>query len=424
MSEPTAHEPDVHDLDVHGVTHGAEGVARLPDGKACFVPYALPGERVRARVTDDRKRWARAELLHVLDASPDRVAPPCPYAGPWPAAGGPPCGGCALQHAEPAAQRALKRRVVVEQLEHLAGLADPPVDDMVATGPEGYRSRARFSVTDDGRLGFAAPRSRRIRPIDRCLLLTDAAQALRDAAGDAWPGCESVAVHAGGRGGGLLVRPGPEALPPLPPGEVPVAVQDVGPAVALRGDPTAVEEVAGRELRVSAGSFFQAGPEAAEALVAVVRAAAGPVAGCEVVDLYCGVGLFAAALADDGAAVTAVESDPTAADDARANLDGVEATVVRRDVADWLAARSEPAPEVVVLDPPRQGAGAQVCDDLAAWGVPRLVYVSCDPAALARDVGTLRGSGYELERVTPVDCFPHTAAIESVAVFVRDAANQ
>jgi tRNA/tmRNA/rRNA uracil-C5-methylase (TrmA/RlmC/RlmD family) len=412
-----------HDLAVDGITHGAEGVARLPDGKVCFVPYALPGERVRARVTDDRKRWARAELVEVLAPSPDRVEPPCPYAGPWPAAGGDACGGCALQHATPPAQRALKRRVLVEQLQHLAGLTDPPVEEMVATDPEGYRSRARFAVTPDGELGFAAPRSRRVRPVDRCLLLTEAAQALRDAAGDAWAGCESVNVHAGARGGGLLVRPGPDALPPLPPGDVPVAVQDVGPAVTLRGDPTAVEEVAGRALRVSAGAFFQAGPEAAEALVAAVRAAAGPRAGREAVDLYCGVGLFAAALADDGAAVTAVESDPTAVDDARVNLDGAEASVVCRDVAAWLAAPSEPPPDLAVLDPPRDGAGKQVCTRLAEWGLPRIVYVSCDPAALARDVVTLQHAGYGLQRVTPVDCFPHTAAIESVAVFARDAAN-
>lgn len=415
MSDPA---PE-HELEIDGITHGAEGVARLPDGKACFVPYALPGERVRARVVDDRKRWARAELIEVVDPSPNRVQPPCPYAGPWPAAGGDACGGCALQHAEPAAQRALKRRVLVEQLQRLGGLADPPVGQMVATGPSGYRSRARFSVTAEGALGFAAPRSHRIRWIDRCLLLTEGAQALRDAAGDAWQGAESVSVHAGAHGGGLLVRPGPGALPALPPGDVPAAVQDQGPAVALRGDPTAVEEVSGLRLRVSASAFFQAGPEAAGALVAVVRAAAGPVAGRRVVDLYGGVGLFSAALAADGADVTTVEGDPTAVDDASVNLAG-QARVVSGEVTDWLAAKPGPPPDVVVLDPPRDGAGATVCRALADWGVGRIVYVSCDPAALARDVRTLADGGFTLVEATPVDCFPHTAAIEAVALFLPD----
>lgn len=415
MSEPA---PE-HELEIDGITHGAEGVARLPNGKACFVPYALPGERVRARVVDDRKRWARAELVAVVDPSPNRVEPPCPYAGPWPAAGGDACGGCALQHAEPAAQRALKRRILVEQLQHLAGLADPPVREMVATGPSGYRSRARFGVTGDGALGFAAPRSHRVRPIDRCLLLTEGAQALRDAAGDAWEGAESVSVHAGAHGGGLLVRPGPGPLPPLPPGDVPVAVQDQGPAVALRGDPTAVEEVDGLDLRVSASAFFQAGPEAAAALVAAVRQAAGPVAGRRVVDLYGGVGLFSAALAADGAAVTTVEGDPTAADDAVVNLAG-QGRVVGAEVAEWLTGDPGPPPRVVVLDPPREGAGSTVCRALAQWGVGRIVYVSCDPAALARDVGTLVDSELSLVEATPVDCFPHTAAIETVALFLPD----
>jgi tRNA/tmRNA/rRNA uracil-C5-methylase (TrmA/RlmC/RlmD family) len=404
----------VHDLEVEGITHGAEGVARLPHGKACFVAYALPGERVRARVVDERKRWARAELVEVLEASPDRVEPPCPYAGPWPSAGGEVCGGCALQHARPDAQLTLKRRILVEQLQHLAGLADPPVGQPVATGPTGYRSRARFSVTDGGELGFAAPRSSRVRPIDRCLLLTEEAQGLRDAAGDAWQGCRWVGVHAGSAGGGLLVRPGPGALPPLPAGDTPVAVVDRGSPVALRGDPTAVEEVDGLALRVSAGSFFQAGPEAAAALVAAVRQAAGAVAGRRVVDLYAGVGLMGAALGRDGAHITAVEGEAVAADDARANLAETDAQVVCDDVAAWLS-RPGPPPDVAVLDPPRAGAGREVCRALAAWGPSRVVYVSCDPAALARDVATLSQAGFELSHVTPVDCFPHTAAIEAVA---------
>lgn len=409
----------VHELTVDGITHGAEGVARLPSGKVCFVPFALPGERVRARLVDERARWARAELVEVVEASPDRVAPPCPYAGPFPAAGEPACGGCALQHATPAAQRALKRRIVVEQLQRIAGLADPPVGEPVATGPSGYRSRARFSVTGDGRLGFAVSRSHEVRPVDRCLLLTPDAQALRDAAGDAWAGCESVSVHAGARGGGLLVRPGPGPLPPLPEGELPVAVADRGDPVALRGDPTAVEEVDGLALRVSAGGFFQAGPQAAAALVGCVRQAAGAVDGARVADLYAGAGLFAAALAADGADVTAVEHGRTAADDARANLAGTGAVVERADVGAWLAGRRDPPPELVVIDPPREGAGVDVCRLIARWGVARLVYVSCDPAALARDTAALIEEGLALESVTPVDCFPHTAAIEAVATFAR-----
>ncbi len=415
--DPAA-EPGQHRVVVHGISHGMEGVARLPDGRACFVPYALPGETVDITVTQTKKRWARGELVAVVEASPDRVTPPCPYAGPWPAEA-PTCGGCALQHAQPQAQLALKHRVLVEQLERIGRFSAPPVREPVPTGPWGYRSRARFAVDDHGQLGFREPGSHAVRPVDRCPLLTPQAQALREAAGDAWPGVESVEVHAGSQGsGGLLVRPGPDALPPLPAAAPAVAVVDAGPPVALRGDPTAIEEVAGLALQVSSGVFFQAGPEAAEALVATVREAAGSVTGRHVLDLYAGVGLFAAALAADGAHVTAVEHHRGAVRDARRNLEAASATVVAADVGSWLADHAdEEEADVVVLDPPRRGAGPAVCEALPRLGARRVVYVSCDPAALARDARTLADLGARLLDVTPVDCFPHTAAIESVATF-------
>ncbi len=407
-----------HRVTVHGITHGMEGVARLPDGRACFVPFALPGETIDLVVTETRARWARGRLVDVVEASPDRVAPPCPYAGPWPAAP-PACGGCALQHVRTEAQPHLKRRVLVEQLERIGRQPDPPVTEPVPTGPWHYRSRARFAVDEQGRLGFREPRSHDVRPIDRCPLLTPDAQALRDAAGDAWPGVESVEVHAGSAGGsGLLVRPGADALPPLPEAPSAIAVVDAGPPVALRGDPTAHETVAGLPLQVSAGVFFQAGQEAAEALVATVRRAAGDVAGRHVLDLYAGVGLFAAALADDGAHVTAVEHHRGAVSDARASLAGSSATVVSADVGAWLAEHAdEEEADVVVLDPPRRGAGPAVCEALPRLRAGRVVYVSCDPAALARDARTLVEGGATLTEVVPVDCFPHTAAVEAVATF-------
>lgn len=417
MVEPAA-DAAVHDLAVDGITHGAEGVARLPSGKVCFVPFAAPGETVRVEVVEERRRWSRGRLLEVLQPSPDRVAPPCPYAGPWPAAGEPTCGGCALQYLAPARQRELKRRIVTEQLQRIAGLADPPVAETVPTGPDAYRSRARFGVDEQGRLGFRAHRSHQVRAIDRCLLLTAGAQRLRDEIGDGWNGAAEISVHAGAQGGGALVRAGAGGLPPLPGGELPVAVVDRGAPMPLRGDPAAVEHVGDLRLRVSPGSFFQAGPQAAEALVEQVLAAAGDVAGRHAVDAYAGVGLFAAALADAGARVTAIEQHRGSVADARHNLADRDATVVRADIAQAAADGPPGAPaDVVVIDPPREGAGPATCRQLAGWHPQRLVYVSCDPAALARDTGALVDAGYQLARAVPVDCFPHTAAIEVVARF-------
>lgn len=409
------HVPDaaaVVDIDLHGFAHGGEAVGRLPSGKACFVPYAIPGERVRVAVVDERRRWARAQLLEVLEPSPDRVQPPCPYFGPDR------CGGCRLQHIAPARQARLKQAVVAEQLTHLGRIGDPPVADTVRVADRGYRSTARFAVDEDGRLGFRKPASHEVQPVDVCLLLSDAAQATRDEAGDGWAGVAEVTVRAGSAGGrGLVVTPGAGALPPLPPGDLPVALRDAGGAtVALRGDATVVEEVGGVRYRVSPGSFFQPGAVGAAALLRLVREAAAVRAGEQVLDLYAGVGLFARALAADGGDVVAVEADPSACDDARANLAEVGARVECDDVRRVLERRD--AADVVVLDPPRKGAGPATSRRIAELDPRVVVYVSCDPAALARDAAAFVAVGYRLAAAVPVDQFAHTAQIETVATFV------
>lgn len=414
-----AHPDRTVTIDLDGLTHGGEAVGRLPSGKACFVPYAIPGERVVVEVVEERSRWARARLVDVVAASPDRVQPPCPYAGPEEPGGPARCGGCAFQHVAPPRQAAMKRRIVVEQLRRIGGFTDPPVAETRTPAPFGYRSHARFGVAPDGHLGFRRHRSNEVRAIDRCLLLTGAAQDARDAAGDRWRGAEEVTVREGVDGAALAVRPGAGGLPEMPPGEIPIALLGAGGAAALRGDPAVVVEVAGMRLRVSPASFFQAGPAGAEALVALVRESAAVEPGTRVLDLFSGVGLFAAALAAAGAEVTAVESNRSAAGDARANLAPWPAAGVRRgqagDVVRGLAASGERT-DVVVLDPPRRGAGPQLAALLPEI-TGRVVYVSCDPAALARDARAVVDAGLELTRVTPVDQFAQTAAVEAVALF-------
>lgn len=412
------------ELSVDGLTHGAEAVGRLPTGKACFVPYAIPGERVLVEVVEEHARWARARLVEVLEASPDRVEPPCPYFGPGR------CGGCAIQHVAPRRQTRMKRRIVVEQLERIGKLPDPPVAETVAVAEFGYRSQARFAATSHGQLGFhhgraavADPELRRddVTPIDHCLLLTPPAQRLREEAGDDWTGVESVEIHAGTGSGAFVVTPGPGGMPPMPPGDTPIALVGSDGAPPLRGDPTVTERVAGFDFRVSPTSFFQPNPAGAEILVDLVSQAAAVAPGEGVLDCYAGVGLFARALAADGGTVVAVEANPAAAEDARANLATTTARVVTDDVARFLRGLPEPAEEpdfgVVVLDPPRQGAGRRVAAAIARLAPRAIVYVSCDPAALARDARALTNAGYPLTRAVPVDQFAQTAHIETVATF-------
>lgn len=417
---------DAVDLLLEGFTHGGEAVGRLPSGKACFVAYAIPGERVRVEIVDEQKRWARARLLAVLEPSADRVEPPCPFFGPGR------CGGCALQHIAPARQTQLKRQVVIDQLERIGGLAAPPVEATMTVGELGYRNQARFAVGDDGRLGYRRAGTHDIIPIDCCPLLHPAAQAVRGEAGDHWEGAAEVTVRAAvaGAGTAMCVAPGPGALPPLPPGMTPVAIVDEsGAAHALRGDPTVTERVGDFDYRVSAGSFFQVNTTGAERLVALVCESAAVQPGDTVIDLYAGVGLFSRPLAADGAAVVAVDSSTSACEDARHNLASTTAAVVCEPVAAALrrftaelrgtARTAGDGFAVVVLDPPRRGAGRDVCGRIATLRPRVIVYVSCDPAALARDAAVLARAGYRLARAVPVDQFAQTAAIEVVATFTR-----
>jgi tRNA/tmRNA/rRNA uracil-C5-methylase (TrmA/RlmC/RlmD family) len=415
----TAPAPARHTIDLHGLTHGGEAVGRLPDGKACFVPYAIPGERVVIDVIEERRRWARGRLVEVVDASADRVDAPCPYFG-QDDDGTPRCGGCALQHVAPERQAIMKQRVVREQLERIGGLVDPPVAETVTPAPFGYRTTARFAVDDDGRLGFRRLRSNEVIPVDTCILLTSETQGVRDEARDGWAGVEEVTVRAGDRGRVLVVAPGPGAVPPLPAGDADVALLSAGGAAApLRGTGVVRMRAAGLDYRVSPTSFFQAGQPGAEALIQLVREAAAVRPGESALDLYAGVGLFAKALAADGATVTAIETHPGAVADAEVNLAGLPAQVLREpvDAAVTRLVAEGRWHDVVVLDPPRAGAGPALAAALPQLEARAVIYVSCDPAALARDARALIDAGMVLERATPVDQFAQTAAIETVAVF-------
>ena len=404
---------------VDGFTHGGEGVVRI-DGKAVFVPGTIPGERVRLRIVDDRKRWARAELVSVLEASPDRVIPPCPFV--------PDCGGCDLQHIATDAQRALKTRVVREQLERLGGITDPPVRDCQAVGPDlGYRTHAQLHAATDGRLGFHRAGSHEVVPVDRCLVVTDGVQALREAVGDA-TGADAVALrsHLSTGTAAVELTPGPGPLE-LPEGNFDIALtQPDGTVARLRGDGVLAEDVADHRFTFDVTAFFQVTTHGAEALVRAVLEAAGDVTGAVVWDLYAGVGLLSLPLAAAGAEVVAVEGHHVAASQAATNADvnGRELKVVAGHVADLTAdattgVATVPLPDVVVLDPPRSGAGREVIEDLVAIAPARIVYVACDVAALARDAGTLTDRGYRLTDALPLDLFPMTHHVEVVATFAR-----
>ncbi|QBI19425.1 class I SAM-dependent RNA methyltransferase [Egibacter rhizosphaerae] len=403
-----------------GIAHGGEAVGRLADGKACFVAHAIPGETVVVAVEDERKRFARGTAVEVVEPSPHRVTPPCPHFGPGR------CGGCRLQHISPAHQAVLLRRIVTEQLERIARLEDPPVAETVRPhGGDGlgYRNRARFTPDGSGHLGFHRAASHEVEPVATCPLLEPAAQAAREAAGDTWQGVDAVVVRSDADGHrSIEVHPGDDPLPPLTPHAPDTALIGTDGPVALRGDPRLREQVGEVSLRVSPTVFFQPSRAGASALTDLVRTEAAVRTGERVLDAYAGVGLFGAALAADGGRVTAVEGDPLATEDALVNLPA-DAEVITAPVPEAVAELAQDGERfgVVVLDPPRKGAGPESVVALADRCDRTLVYVSCDPAALARDTRALIDHGWRLARATPVDQFTHSAHVEIVARFERPA---
>ncbi|QXG76559.1 class I SAM-dependent RNA methyltransferase [Modestobacter sp. L9-4] len=401
------------EVTVGPVAHGGHCVARH-EGRVVFVRHTLPGERVVVEVTEDRHAgFCRADAVEVLEASPDRVERPCPYSGPGK------CGGCDWQHVGHAGQLTLKAAVVREQLSRLAGLDVPVTVEALPGGPLRWRSRARFAVDRAGDPGLRRHRSHDVVPLDDCPITVEpAAQAVL---GRRWldAGAVDVAVDSAGvvTTSTLDRRGRTQDVQVLRPGA------DVPEEPAGRAQRSA----GGRDWEVEGTGFWQVHPAAADALVQAVSAFAAVRPGETVLDLYAGAGLFGGALAPGvGAAgrVVCVESDAAACAAADANLaDLAQAEVWQGDVdapglTELLVDLGHP--DVVVLDPPRAGAGKDVSRVIAGAGPRAVVYVACDPASLARDVAAFATAGYRLADLRAFDCFPMTAHVECVALLVQD----
>jgi tRNA/tmRNA/rRNA uracil-C5-methylase (TrmA/RlmC/RlmD family) len=429
-------------LTIVDVAHGGWCVARPDEGPVVFVRHALPGETVRARLTEVTSRLARAEAVEILTPSPDRVEAPCPHAGPGR------CGGCDWQHAALPAQRSLKAIVIRQQLRRLAGhdrevTVEPLLGDEGPAAGLGWRTRVQFAVRPDGVAGLRAHRSHEVIDIGECLIahpgITDLGLPARR-----WPATSSVEALVSAGSGERAVILGPRGTVPagsVPAGSVPVGSvpPDIPGADAVlirakrrltpvRGRAYLSQRAAGRDWRVSAGAFWQVHPGAADALTDAVMTALEPRPGDVALDLYCGAGLFAGVLAaavGPAGTVAGVEADPIAVRDARHNLRPWPwARVHKGDVAALLRRGGAPLPpaSLVVADPPRSGLAREVTEYLGAaeHGASRFAYVSCDPATLARDIGLLTARGWALAALRAFDAFPMTHHVECVATLVRD----
>jgi 23S rRNA (uracil1939-C5)-methyltransferase len=398
-SSPAAHRcapGDAIELQIESLAAGGDGVARAPDGRVVFVPFAAPGDRLRVRVVAERARFLRGKIQELLEPGPGRVAPPCAVFGT--------CGGCAWQHLDYPVQLAAKARILRDALTRLGGLAAPAEIELEPSpAPYGYRSRARLLVRA-GRTGFRGRRSHAPVATSRCPVLVPQLEALlaelaaRPPADGEW---ELVAGADGVRAVPLPVQGGERG----------------GERVELR--------VGTDRLLVSPGVFAQANAPLLERLAEAVTGAAG--AGGLALEAFCGAGLFTLGLARRFERVIAIESSRAAQGDLEQNLSaaGLQNVELRRETLEAALARAELRglrPDAIVLDPPRAGLAGGSAAALAELGAPRIAYLSCDPATLARDLAAFAGRGYALRAVRGFDLFPQTPHLEALAVLERAGA--
>ncbi|MBT2440562.1 class I SAM-dependent RNA methyltransferase [Streptomyces sp. ISL-36] len=421
-----------YEVEVGPVAHGGHCIARTEEGRVLFVRHALPGEKIVARVTEgeETSRFLRADAITILEASKDRVEAPCPFAGPGK------CGGCDWQHAKPGAQRRLKGEVIAEQLKRLAGLTPeeagwdgtvmPAEGDKLPAGevPQ-WRTRVQYAVDAEGHAGLRKHRSHDVEVIDHCMIAAEGVSEL-GIEKRTWEGMASIeAIAASGSGDRqVILAPRPGARLPIVELDKPVSVLRVdendGGVHRVHGRPFVRERADDRTYRVGNGGFWQVHPKAAQTLVLAVMQGLMPRKGDTALDLYCGVGLFAGAIADrvgDQGAVLGIESGKRAVEDARHNLQDYDRVRIEQGKVETVLPRTRISEvDLIVLDPPRAGAGKQTVKHLAGLGARRIAYVACDPAALARDIAYFKEGGYRVRTLRAFDLFPMTHHVECVAI--------
>lgn len=364
------------------------------DGRVVFAEYGIPGEEVVVAIERERRDYSLGRVIEVHGASLERIEPPCPYFGV--------CGGCQWQHIRYEHQLVLKHRVVSQQLQRIGKFENPPVSATVPSPQQfGYRNQARFSVDGQGNLGFISRPGHgyRFLRIDECRIMHPKINEILSRLQGRAHVKHQLMVRYGVNTGSLLVHPDVSQLEQTIPS----------------GQLYFKEAVLGYRFRIAASSFFQTNTGVAERLIELVLERVAPTGREIVVDAYAGVGTFAAFLAPRVARVIGIEESPSAVNDARVNLDRFENVEYLMAKVEQVLGRLAVRPDVVILDPPRVGCAPEAITGVLMLRPPKIIYVSCDPATLARDLRKLCDGGYRLINVTPLDMFPQTYHIESVA---------
>jgi 23S rRNA (uracil1939-C5)-methyltransferase len=417
----SANTQKIFDILLEKLTYGGDAMGRLDDGRAVFVPFGLPGEWARVRLTEEKRNFARGELVEILEASPQRIAPRCIHFGE--------CGGCHYQNLAYDDQLKAKNEILRDQLMRIGKIENPPVRDMVLSpSPWNYRNHVQFHLTGEGKLGYFRAVAPTVFAIKECHLPEGSINEL-------WPqlefepetGIERVSLRSGSDELMLVL----ESESPEPPEleiEAGISITHVFEenTVVIAGNDHVTIRVLDRDFRVSAASFFQVNTAMAEKMVEHILSHLPVSPSSTLLDVYCGVGLFSAFLAPKCERVIGIESSPSACEDFAFNLDEFENVELYEGLAEEilpsLVGQLTPAfenPTYLIVDPPRAGLDKNVVDGILKLSPNVIVYVSCDPSTLGRDAARLLNGGYTLKQVTPFDLFPQTYHIESISVFER-----
>jgi 23S rRNA (uracil1939-C5)-methyltransferase len=411
----------IHEVTLTTLTYGGEAMGRLVDpltgasGRAVFIPFGLPGERVSVRLTDEKKNFARGEIIEILEASPDRIEAKCKHFGE--------CGGCHYQNLAYEKQLTAKTEVLIDQLKRIGKIENPPVKPMVASPkPWNYRNHVQFSLDREGKLGFQKSNSNRVIPITECHMPEASIN-------EFWPqlefepetNIERVSLRAGVDDDLLMVLESESPEPPELEIEAGISIAHVYEenTVVIAGNDHIVIRVLDRDFKVSAASFFQVNTAMAEKMVEHLLANLPVSKAATLLDVYCGVGLFSAFFAPKCGRVIGIESSESSCEDFAVNLDEFDNVELYEGFAEEILQHLEIQPDIILVDPPRAGLDKQVVDGIFNLNPQKIAYVSCDPSTLARDAARLINAGYTLKEVTPFDLFPQTYHIESISIFER-----
>ncbi len=398
------------------MVYGGDCIGRLPDGRAVFVPFVLPGEQVEIEIVEEKKRFAKGRPVRIVEASPDRITPRCIHFGI--------CGGCQYQEIDYAKQLETKQAVMLDQLQRIAGLDDPPLRPIVPSpSPWNYRNTVQFHLGQFGELGYIAADGEHLLPISECHLPQDEINAI-------WPqielGEESGVFRLGIRQDSfndvMLIMEGEDAKPPEYGEDIPISAVYTPPdarLTVLAGEDHLVFTLLGRNFMVSARSFFQVNTPMAEKMVQHLLDNLDFSGNPTAVELYAGVGLFSAFLAPKVSQLTAIESSGSACHDFAVNLDEFDNVSLYEAESEEVLPSLEEQPDLLVMDPPRAGLAPAVHDAIGKLHPKQIAYISCDQATLARDTKKLLQKGYQLVSITPFDLFPQTSHIESISILTK-----